>query len=80
MTDFEKMVTKLREGYCEGIHFEVWEWKNCKQIDFRPSTFCDDWACFKYDSNGNLIEIFWKTIDKNLKVLYNKYNKKKRGN
>ena len=58
MTDFEKMVIKLRESYCEGEHFDVWEWESCKQITFRPSTLCDDWAYFKYDSNGNLIEIF----------------------
>ena len=59
MTDFEKMVTKLREGsYCEGRHFDVWEWESGKQIDFRSSTLCEDWAYFKYDSNGNLIEIF----------------------
>ena len=58
MTDFEKMATKLREGYCEGKHFDIWEWESGKQIDFRPSSFCEDWAYFKYDSNGNLIEIF----------------------
>lgn len=60
MTDFEKMITKLRESsYTEGEHFEVWEWENSgKQIDFRPSRFYDEWICFKYDNNGNLIEIF----------------------
>ena len=60
MTDFEKMITKLRKSsYDEGRHFVVWEWKNGgKQIEFRPSRFCDEWICFEYDNNGNLIEIF----------------------
>ena len=60
MTDFEKMVNKLRESpYQEGRHFEGWEWESGgKQIDFRPSSFCDEWTCFEYDKDGNLTEIF----------------------
>ena len=58
MTDFEKMVTKLREGYYEGKYFDVWECESCKQIAFRTSTLSDDWAYFEYDSNGNLKGIF----------------------
>ncbi len=60
MTDFEKMVTKLKDSpYAEGKHFEVWEWESGrKQIDFRPSTFYEEWTYFEYDSNGNLIRIF----------------------
>ena len=59
MTDFERMVTKLRESpYDEGRHFKVWEWKNgIKEIGFRPSMLCDAWTCFEYDNNGNLIRI-----------------------
>ena len=63
MTDFEKMISILRNKetscYAEGKHFEVWEWESGgKQIDFRPSSFCDEWTCFEYDNNGNLIRIF----------------------
>ena len=59
MTDFEKMVTMLREStYCEGKDFDIWEWESCKDIDFRPSTLCNSCVCFKYDNNGNLIEIY----------------------
>ena len=60
MTDFEKMVTKLRESpYTVGRHFEICECENGeKKIDFRPSALCDEWICFEYDSNGNLTEIF----------------------
>ena len=56
MTDFEKMVNKLRaSSYTEGEHFDVWEWESGgKQIDFRPSNLCDEWISFKYDINGNL--------------------------
>ena len=59
MTDFEKMVTKLRKSsFIEGLHFEIWEWKNGKkEIDFRPLTSCYEWACFEYDSRGNLTGI-----------------------
>lgn len=60
MTDFEKMVTKLKESpYTEVRHFEVWDWgSDGKRIDFRPSTLCDEWTCFEYDGDGNLTEIF----------------------
>ena len=59
MTDFEKMVSKLREGpYVEGRHFEVWEWENGKQIEFRPASYCDEWITFEYDNDGKLLRIF----------------------
>lgn len=60
MTDFEKMLNKLRESpYQEGRHFEVWEWESGgKEIDFRPSSYCDEWTCFEYDKDGNLTRIF----------------------
>lgn len=60
MTDFEKMVTKLKEStYTEGKHFDIWEWENSgKEIDFRPTDLYDDYIGFKYDNNGNLIEIY----------------------
>ena len=60
MTDFEKMVTKLRESpYTEGRHFEVYEYESgVKEIGFIPSTLCEDWTYFEYDNNGNLIRIF----------------------
>ena len=59
MTEFEEIITKIREGgYCEGIHFNVLERKNCKQIAFRTSILSDNWTYFEYDNNGNLIKIF----------------------
>ena len=60
MTDFEKMVTKLRESpYTAGRHFEICECENGeKKIDFRPLSIFDEWACFEYDKNGNLTGIF----------------------
>ena len=59
MTEFEEIIIKLREGgYCEGIHFNVLERKNCKQIAFRTSILSNDWNYFEYDNNGNLIKIF----------------------
>lgn len=59
MTDFEKMVTKLRKSpYAEGRHFDVWEWENGgKQIDLRPSSSYEEWIYFEFDSQGNLISI-----------------------
>ena len=64
MTDFEKMVTKLKEStYTEGEHFDIQEWESSgKQIDFRPTDLYDDWIGFKYDNNGNLIEIYQKCV------------------
>ena len=58
MSVFGEVVTKFFFVYCLGKYFDVWEWESGKQIDFRPSSVCEDWAYFKYDSNGNLIEIF----------------------
>ena len=62
MTDFEKMVSKLRNKetscYAEGKHFEVWEWENGKQIEFRPASYCDEWITFEYDNDGKLLRIF----------------------
>ena len=63
MTDFEKMVAKLRDtdncAYVEGKHFEIWDWEGGnKTIDMRPSTFSEEWISFNFDENGKLIRIF----------------------
>ena len=62
MTDFEKMVAKLRDtdncAYVEGRHFEIWEWESGpKTIEMRPSTLSEEWISFHYDENGNLKRI-----------------------
>lgn len=63
MTDFEKMVARLRDdsrcAYVEGRHFEIWEWESGrKTIEMRPSTLTDEWISFDYDENGNLTDIY----------------------
>lgn len=63
MTDFERMVEKLRSNSCiyvEGKHFEIWEWEDSgvKAIEMRPSTYTDEWIHFDYDKDGNLIDIY----------------------
>lgn len=60
MTDFEKMVAKLRaSSYTEGEHFIIWEWDfGGKQIDFRPTDLHLEWISFEYDNDGNLTEIY----------------------
>lgn len=60
MTDFEKMVVRLRDtnncAYVEGRHFEIYDW-GIKTIDMRPSTLSEEWISFHFDENGNLIRI-----------------------
>lgn len=60
MTDFEKMVTKLKESDYDGDrYFRVLELRNFKkQIDFCQTGFWDDYTSFQYDRDGNLIRIF----------------------
>lgn len=60
MTDFEKMVAKLKKSiYTEDEHFTIWEWESGgKHIDFRPTSSCDDYISFEYDNDGNLTEIY----------------------
>lgn len=61
MTDFEKMKEKLLgidSPYEEHIHFDIYEWEHLKEIDLRPSTLCDEWIYFEYDTDGNLLRIY----------------------
>ena len=62
MTDFEKIVGKLRDKenspYRERTHFDVYEWENEKQIDLRPSRFSEEWVYFEFDKDGNLLRIY----------------------
>ena len=53
MTDFEKMVNTLKtSGWTEGVHYNVWN--NLKEIEI---CIGDDSTYFKYDKNGNILEI-----------------------
>ena len=61
MSDFEKIVSKLRDkensGYQEGTHFNVYDWEDEKEIDLRPTWFSNEWVYFYFDKNGNLLRI-----------------------
>jgi len=53
MTDFEKMVNTLKtSGWIEGKHYNVWN--NLREIEI---CIGDDSTYFKYDKNGNILEI-----------------------
>ena len=61
MTDFEKIVAKLRDKnspYEEGNHFEIWHLEDGgKELYFRTSILENNWISFKFNKDENLLDI-----------------------